>query len=205
MVNKVVILEGSNDLTFVNWLINKASITVPANIKIIEVKGKPFFRPYIKKHFIDCVNDEKNQIDYSDMEITDVLLIKDFDIDDDTSEYNDEQSELAQLKINFEKYYISGTTPAPRTLETLFIENDGELLREFVKVFKEFNQRRKQNGKDYFEKLNDKFLFHEFFKFVGKKSKLNHEFFDRVFDDESFSKYPDIQKLIDKIKEFIEK
>lgn len=204
MINKVIILEGSGDLTFIKWLIKKLQINLPENIKLIEVKGKPSVKPYIHKYIISCVHDEDNELNYSDMEVTNVLLIKDFDLDDYHNEYEDEQKLLHELGIKFDKYYISGKEPAPRTLETLFIENDGELLREFVKLLREFNQQRQQDGKDYFEKLNDKFLFHEFFKFVGKKSKFNHEFFDNIFDDENFSKYPDIEKLIDRIKEFIE-
>lgn len=204
MINKVIILEGSEDLTFIKWLIKKLNINTPTSLKIIEVKGKPQFKPYIKRHIINCVNDETNQINYSDMDIKNILLIKDFDLDDSHNEYDDEQQELGEMGIKFDKYYISGIEPAPRTLETLFIDNDGELLREFVKLIKEFNQRRQQNGENYFETINDKFLFHEFFKFMGKKSKLSDKFFDDIFDDAEFSKYPDIENLVNKIKEFIE-
>lgn len=204
MINKVIILEGSEDLTFINWLIKKLNINPPTSLKIIEVKGKPQFKPYIKRNIINCVDDETNEINYSDMDIKNILLIKDFDLDDSHNEYADEQQELGEMGIKFDKYYISGIEPAPRTLETLFIDNDGELLREFVKLIKEFNQRRQQNGEDYFETINDKFLFHEFFKFMGKKSKLNDKFFDDIFDDAEFSKYPDIENLVNRIRRFIE-
>ncbi len=204
MINKVIILEGSEDLTFIKWLIIKLNINTPTSLEIIEVQGKPQFKPYIKRHIINCVNDETNQINYSNMDIKNILLIKDFDLDDSPNEYKEEKLELEKLDINFDKYYISGTEPAPCTLETLFIENDGELLREFVQLIKEFNKQRQQCGKDYFEKVNDKCLFHEFFRFVGKKSKLNDKFFDDIFYDKEFSKYPDIKNLVNRIQRFIE-
>lgn len=204
MITKVIILEGSGDLTFINWLISKAHTNLLENTRIIEVKGKPFVKPYIKNHIINCVYDEKNQLNYDEKEIDCVLLIKDFDLDDSPDEYEEEKLELEQLDINFDKYYISGTEPAPRALETLFIENDGELLREFVKLIKDFNQQRQAAEKDYLESSNDKFLFHEFFKFMGKKSKFSAAFFDEIFSDDRFADFPDIRNLIDRIKRFIE-
>lgn len=203
MITKVILLEGSGDLTFINWLITKADINLLENTKIIEVGGKPNFKPYIKNYIISCVYDEKNQVNYDDIEVNRVLLIKDFDLDDNANAFDIERKDLQDLGINFDTYYISGTEPAPRTLETLFIENDGELLREFVKLIKAFNQQRKDVGKDYFENLNDKFLFHEFFRFVGKKSKFSAEFFDDVFSDGSFKEFIDIINLVDRIKRFI--
>lgn len=203
MINTVIILEGSGDLTFIKWLLNKSAICLPSNVRLIEVKGKPQFKPYIENFIIRGVNDAKNAIDYSDYEVKKVLVIKDFDLDDMSNELLELYAPLKNIGVHFEKYYISGTDPAPRTLETLFIENDGELLRSFVKLIKTFNQNRQNENKELLENVNDKFLFHEFFKFVGEKSKFSEEFFDCVFNDDKFLTFPDIKNLITKIQEFI--
>ncbi|MDQ5947936.1 MAG: hypothetical protein QG651_430 [Pseudomonadota bacterium] len=206
MFKKVILVEGVNDLAFIDWLILKSEIDISRSlVKLVKVGGKSFFQSYIENKIIGMVNDTQNKIDYSEEnEIKQILLIKDFDSDDSTIEYNDFALMLKDKhNIELVKYYIAGTVSPPKLLETLFIENDGELLKEFASTIKKFNQSRIDAGKDGLEKVNDKFIFHGFNKIQNKKIEYNSKIFDDMFGTTVFLELPDIKNLVEKIREFI--
>jgi len=204
MITKVVLLEGANDLSFIRWLISKANIVVPEGVKLVQIGGKPQVKPYVLDKIIGRSYDRRNDVSYEDAGITHILLIKDYDLDDRENEFADLINEVLQnYNINMSKYYISGKDNPPRLLESLFIENDGEFLRSYARKIKDFNLQRKNNSQAFFSKMNDKLIFHSYQKLHNASPEYNDRAFDSMFGS-SFLELQDIQKLIDRIKRFIE-
>lgn len=204
MIDRVVLLEGINDLSFIRWLLAKANVLIPESVRLAQVGGKPKIKSYIYDKLIGRAMDPRNSIDYEDAEVTKILLIKDYDRDDNIDEFTDLIEDLAQnYQIIMNKHYISGYINPPRLLESLFIENDGEFLRSYATNIKYLNQQRKDNSQEYFQKINDKLIFHSYQKLHNASPEYNDRAFNNMFS-EDFLELADIEKLIDRIKRFIE-
>lgn len=198
MINKLILVEGKNDKLFVDWLVKKVFISIPDNMKLIQVGGKPNFTNYLMK-VSDRLNDTENQIDYGENQISAILLIKDFDLDDQTNEFSNEMIDFCKQDILLEKYYISGAESPPEILETLFICNDGELLRNFASVIKQFSE----NSVNKLKKVNDKNIFEAYLKLQNGRIEYSAEILDAMFAVDKFLELTDIKNLINKIQEFI--
>ena len=203
MLEKVILLEGVNDLAFIKWLLVKANVLIPANMRLAQVGGKTKIKSYIYDILISRVMDNRNNIDYDDSEVTKILLIKDYDLDDNINEFTDLVENLLQNnQIVMDKYYISGYNNPPRLLESIFIENDGELLRSYATAIKCLNQQRKDSNQDYFQRINDKLIFHSYQKLHNASPEYNDRAFNSMFS-EDFLELTDIKNLINRIKRFI--
>lgn len=204
MLEKVILLEGVNDLAFIKWLLVKANVLIPANMRLAQVGGKPKIKSYIYDILIARVMDNRNDIDYEDAEVTKILLIKDYDLDDNINEFTDLiKNLLRNNQIVMDKYYISGYNNPPRLLESILIENDGEFLRSYATAIKCLNQHRKDNNQDYFRRMNDKLIFHSYQKLHNASPEYNDRAFNSMFS-EDFLELTDIKNLINRIKRFIE-
>lgn len=200
MITRVILVEGSNDLSFIKWLISKANIIVPEKVKLVQVGGKPQVKPYVLDKIIGRSYDKRNDVSYEDADITHILLIKDYDLDDREDEFTDLINDVLQNhRINMSKYYISGTDNPPQVLETLLIHNDGDLLKEFHRNINKFNGE--QNIK--LAKVNDKNIFEAYLKLNIGRIEYTDRILSEMFQEESFLELPDIKKLIEKIREFI--
>ncbi len=198
MLNKIILLEGKNDLVFINWLLKKIDLSLPGDIKIISVGGKHNFIPYIDSKIIDKNKDKDNNIDYSDEKISSILIIKDFDIDDKNNEFKQEINRIRGSKILLSVHYISGNDNPPKILETLLINNDGQLLKDFHKQINDFNEQRS----DKLARVNDKNIFEAYLKLNIGRIEYNDNILTQMFSSPDFLKLPDIKNLIAKIQEF---
>lgn len=200
MLKKLILVEGKNDLIFINWLIGKFELLLPASVKIIQVGGKSKFISYIYK-VVDSIEDKENKINYEEEQIKNILLIKDFDYDDRNDEFNLEIIDIKQSNdIVVDKYYISGCDNPPKILETLLIYNDGELLKNFHTYIHNFNSEQPEK----LMKLNDKNIFEAYLKLNLGTIKYTDEILNNMFESDGFSNLPDIKNLVNRIKRFIE-
>ena len=87
----------------------------------------------------------------------------------------------------------------PQVLETLLINNDGDLLKEFHLNIHRFNEE--QNLK--LAKTNDKNIFEAYLKLNIGRIEYTDEVLNNMFQGKSFLELPDVKKLIEKIREFI--
>lgn len=199
MLNKIILLEGKNDLIFINWLLKKVSLLLPDNVKIISVCGKFNFIRYINSKIIDKNKDKENNVDYSDEEIDSILIIKDFDIDDENNEFSQNIIRIKDSKISLNVYYISGNKNPPNILETLLINNDGQLLKDFHTQIIDFNKPQLNK----LAKVNDKNIFEAYLKLQTGHIEYTDDLLTQMFDNDEFQSLPDIKNLIIKIREFI--
>lgn len=199
MLNKIILLEGKNDLIFINWLLEKIGLPFPSNVKIISVGGKSKFISYIDRNIIDKNKDKENNVDYSDEEIDSILIIKDFDIDDENNEFSQDIIRIKDSKISLNVYYISGNKNPPNILETLLINNDGQLLKDFHTQIIDFNKPQLNK----LAKVNDKNIFEAYLKLQTGRIEYTDDLLTQMFHNDEFQSLPDIKNLIEKIQEFI--
>ncbi len=199
MLNKIILLDGKNDLIFINWLLEKIGLPFPSNVKIISVGGKSKFISYIDRNIIDKNKDKENNVDYSDEEIDSILIIKDFDIDDENNEFSQDIIRIKDSKISLNVYYISGNKNPPNILETLLINNDGQLLKDFHTQIIDFNKPQLNK----LAKVNDKNIFEAYLKLQTGRIEYTDDLLTQMFHNDEFQSLPDIKSLIEKIQEFI--
>lgn len=199
MLNKIILVEGKNDLIFINWLLKKVNLSPPDNIEIISVGGKNNFIRYIDSKIVDKNKDIENSVDYSDEEIDSILIIKDFDIDDKKDEFSQDIIRIKDSKIALNLCYISGKKNPPKILETLLINNDGQLLKDFHTKINAFNELQP----DKLAKINDKNIFEAYLKLQTGRIEYTDSLLTQMFDNDKFQNLPDIKNLIEKIQEFI--
>lgn len=199
MLNKIILVEGKNDLIFINWLLKKVNLSPPDNIEIISVGGKNNFIRYIDSKIVDKNKDIENSVDYSDEEIDSILIIKDFDTDDKKDEFSQDIIRIKDSKIALNLCYISGKKNPPKILETLLINNDGQLLKDFHTKINAFNELQP----DKLAKINDKNIFEAYLKLQTGRIEYTDSLLTQMFDNDKFQNLPDIKNLIEKIQEFI--